>query len=122
MGVKLADLTADRRKVAIPLNMGENPDTGEQNVQDLNVVYRPSAYTANTEKELNVLRQSDWKSEMGLTFLTTLVVSWDLEEDDGTPYIITKESLASLPSTFISQVMAGIAGDMGKAAARSNDS
>ncbi len=122
MGIKLADIKADRRQITVELDMGESPETGEKVTEALVVVYRPSAYTANTELTLNSLRQSEWKSEMGLAFLEALVVSWDLEQDDGEPYPITKESLAELPSTFIAMVMYGVAGDMGKAVARSNGS
>lgn len=118
MGIKLADIKADRRKVAIELTLGENPETGEEVTETLNVVYRPSAYTANSELELNQLRDSNWKSEMGLRFVEMLVVSWDLEDDDGNPFPINTQSLADLPSSFIGRVVGGIGDDMGKALAR----
>lgn len=116
MGIRLVDLTKDRRTLTVPIAVGED-DAGEPTTEPLVLVYRPSAYTANTEREMNVLRESDWKSALGLSFVETLVVSWDLE-DDGKPFPIEKERLAELPSNFISAVISGIADDMGKALAR----
>jgi hypothetical protein len=121
MGVKLVDLKRDQRTILIPISLGENAD-GEQVTEDLRVTYRPSAYTANAELDFNSKLKGDWKSEMGLAFVHTLVIEWDLEGEDGQPVAITMAALADLPSSFVGEVIAGIGKDMGKAAERSNAS
>lgn len=120
MPVKLIDLKRNQRTVSIPVSMGTNDD-GEEVNEHLVVTYRPSAYTANAELNWNAKRDGDWKSEMGMQFVLDLVISWDLEDDDGV-YPITKDALAELPTDFIGLIIGGIAGDMGKAGARSSDS
>lgn len=143
MPVQLADLKRDRRTVTIDLPMGENDD-GEMTTEPIVVTYRPSAYTANAELDFNDKLKGDWKSEMALAFVHTLVVEWDLMDGDekyplwpqhpdnfkpdGTiksakeGYDHDLPCLAALPQPFMGHVIAGIAGDMGKAAAASNAS
>lgn len=122
MGVQLVDLKKDRRTVIIPICIGQVPETGEDLMADLNVTYRPSGYTANTELEFNAMLEGKWKSEMGLEFLLRLLIEWDLEEDEDVPYPLEKAALGDLPSDFITQVIRGVSEDMGKARARSNGS
>lgn len=115
MGVKLVDLKRDQRTVVIPIPVGEAD--GVVVTEDLTVTYRPSAYTGKTEQELNALSKEEWKSEMGLSFINRLVISWDLEGEDGAVFALDIESLATLPTTFIGDVIQGVAQDMGKARA-----
>lgn len=112
-GIKLADLQQDRRPIIIPIVI-QAVEVGGDLTEDLSLTYRPSAYTGKTEKELNELAKGEWKSEMGLQFVKKLVVSWDLETDDGKPFPIEIDNLAELPSSFVGEVISGIADDMGK--------
>lgn len=109
MPIKLVDLKRDQRTIEIPIGIGDDAE------ETLTVTYKPSEYSSKTEAELNTILQGDVKSLMGTTFVQRLVLSWDLIGDDGEPYPITLDSLAELPSTFIGDVVGGVAKDMGKA-------
>lgn len=133
--VKVSDLTSNRTTITVQIPMGLNED-GEMMHEPLVVVYRPNAYTANTELDLNEKRDSTWKSALGLSFVNALIESWDLQTDDGEPYPLWIEHpdnlagdggrksvkdgynsdlpcLAALPSNFIGQVIEGVSEDMG---------
>lgn len=113
MGVKLADLQRDKRTIEFPVRVGES-DTGEELTEQVTLTYRPSKYTGKTEKELNALGKDEWKSALGLTFITTLVISWDVQDEDDTPFPLEIERLSELPSSFVGECISAIADDMGK--------
>jgi hypothetical protein len=86
-------------------------------------VYRPSAYTGRTERELNELLKGDWKSLFGLEFVRQLVIEWDLQGEDGEvfPLAIGDDNtpgLQDLPAPFIGEVITAVANDLGKVRAR----
>lgn len=113
MAVKLVDLQRDQRTVKVDIPIAEDDD-GAVIYDQLVVTYRPSAYTGKTEKELNEILKGDVKSAMGIEFVKRLVISWDLEAEDGSPYPLSEDALYELPGTFIGDVITGVAGDMGK--------
>ena len=108
MPVKLVDLKRDQRTIEIQIYLGDEEE------ETLTVTYRPSEYSSKAEAELNESLAGDLKSRMGTEFVRRLVLSWDLIGEDGEPYPITDEGLAELPSTFIGDVVGGVAKDMGK--------
>lgn len=113
MPVKITDLQRDKRSIEFMVNVGEN-EVGEALQEMVKLTYRPSAYTGKMERELNELQKGEWKSALGITFLQRLIIEWDVEDVDGTPFPMDTERLAELPSPFIGEVITGIADDMGK--------
>lgn len=101
-------LKADRAPLTV------NIDIAGQGVEQLHIVYKPSQYTANAEKEMQKVQDEGGVSDWTLSFVNKLLIEWDLEGDDGKPYPMTVEALATLPREFIVRVSQDISEDMGK--------
>lgn len=79
--------------------------------ETINVVYRP--FTREAEALLAAPeegRSSGTVSEV----LAEVLVSWDLEGEDGRPHPITHESLADLPLDFNNAILHTLADDLTK--------
>lgn len=108
VSLKVMQLKADRAPLTV------NIDIAGQGVEQLHIVYKPSQYTANAEKEMQKVQDEGGVSDWTLSFVNKLLIEWDLEGDDGKPYPMTVEALATLPREFIVRVSQDISEDMGK--------
>lgn len=123
--VKVTDLQSDRRNIVIPVSIGTD-EQGNNITEDLHVTYKPSGYTANMEKKTQEQREGSWRALSALTWVNEIVVAWDLEGTDETgatvPVGLDIATLADLPDSFITEVINGVAKDMGGRQAPSNAS
>lgn len=118
MGLTLAALKADRRKISFDFILEQDEEAQTEKFEVVTLTYKPSVMTPSFEKELNTIIRdpNGHKSEWLAPFISQMVVSWDVEGDTpGEPYPITEESLRELPSIFLAEISIQITDDMGKA-------
>ncbi|HLH22442.1 MAG TPA: hypothetical protein VK066_07950 [Chloroflexota bacterium] len=102
MALRLSHLAADRRTVQVPV--------GDE---QLTVTYRPSGYTPLVEEEVAAKRDDDRRPAGPIVALLAGVLdAWDLQDDRGKPVPTTAESLRTLPTRFLGQVLTAIVEDM----------
>lgn len=101
MSVRVANLSANTKSVTIDID-GET----------LNITYRPSGMTPETEDRLHAMAAERRGGASLITLLVDVLASWDLLGNDERPYPITTESLAKLPTLFLSKVAEGIMQDI----------
>jgi hypothetical protein len=97
--INLADLVKDQRKLTVKTEAGE-----------LNVTYRPSAFTAATEERY--VDQIEHK-RVNMAYVDALVEildEWDLV-DDAQPVSLDRETLSTLPSAFLADIFWSIVTD-----------
>lgn len=98
--MKLSSLIKNERRLAIDLD-GET----------LSVVYRPSKITPAAQEEFAEAVDRVGNGPAAATMLARILVSWDLEGDDG-PYPHDEESLRALPLSFVGGVFGAIMRDL----------
>ena len=101
MGLKLVNLTDDRKKLVIPF--------GEAG--DLTLTYRPNGLTYGTRQSLTIARRDDDEvaaEEHILDVLLAVIVEWDLEGPGGSIVPLTKKGLKALPVRMPMQLLEAI--------------
>jgi len=88
----------------------------------LHIVYNPQGYSGAVEKKVNELRDSEQSAHAVIELLLTMLIEWDLQNDDGTPFPVEAEPMEQLPTTFLADVMGAIAEEIRKAAEAGNSS
>jgi hypothetical protein len=73
--------------------------------EELNVSYKPMAYTAELEMRMEAARSKP--ASTAASILSEILVEWDLLEN-GEPVPITKERLQKIPLEFLGMVFEGI--------------
>lgn len=101
MPISLSELMQDKRSCEVKI--------GDETAQ---VVYRPSAYTPIVEDALQTAIEGRRPGTGMAEYLAAIIISWEVIGDDGEEVPITKESLSSLPSRFLSEVSAAITDDV----------
>lgn len=99
--MKLQDILDDKRQLSVRVGH-----------EELTVVYRPSGLTPAVEFRLSELQGSSLYGAALAEALSAVLVSWDLESDDGKPYPTERAALNDLPTVFLSQVFSAIVEDM----------
>lgn len=76
----------------------------------LTVVYRPGVLTPRMLVELEELDEmsAGKQTEAVVALLPRIIVSWDLADDDGTPYPLEPDALMDLPLDVLMTVMQAI--------------
>lgn len=97
--IELADLVNDRKELTIETGVGE-----------LNVTYRPSAFTAATEDRYIDQIERKRVNMAYVEALVEIVDEWDLVSE-GQPVVLDRETLSTLPSVFLSDVFWAIVQD-----------
>ena len=113
MGIKLSSLKSERKTLAV--SIGE---------EKLNVVYNPKAYTPEVEDAVaDGFAQTGRQSRGIQSFITGLVLEWDLIDDDGTPIAPTADNLKHIPIEIQGEVLSAIVDDMspGKDSSETSD-
>jgi hypothetical protein len=95
--MKLSDVTGDRRTAKISF-----PGRDGQEDMALTVVWNPSAYTPAFEAELLARAEEHPTGAMAFA-CTSLLVEWDLENDEG-PIPLTEEGLRNVPLSVMAQI------------------
>lgn len=113
MALKTSALNSVRERVTLTLPYApEDP---------LNIVYNPQGYTADVETMVNELKHSEKAAEAVIELLLTMLLEWDLEDDNGV-VAVTPEGLHPLPTKFLGDVMSGIADEIQKVVDAGNSS
>lgn len=110
--MKVSALKARTRTVpvTIPGSDGE-PD------EDVNITYRPGSLTLELWEQIQTIANDPQGADIDATktFLMSdddpLIVAWDLEEDDGTPFPCDVEHFAKLPLDFMGLMVQAIGED-----------
>lgn len=80
--------------------------------EELEVTYRPSGYTPEVEDRFQSKIEANRSSNSFAEFLAGILVKWNLESEDGSPYPTDVSALRKLPSRFLSRVVSEITTDM----------
>lgn len=114
----LADFRQRTVPLAIPIEVGTDPETGQPVTATLTVRYRAHAYDRAMEEELNALSKRAGEDELILAeakiaVFCRVVAEWDLRwtADDPEPVPITPEGLREVPLDLIDVVMEAIRAD-----------
>jgi len=100
MAIKLSDLTKETRKLFV--NLGAH--------EPLEIKYRARAYTA--ELENNLASAHERPATALAQMLGSLIVDWNLVDDDGNLYPLDNEHLSKLPVQVMIAIFQAIAEDM----------
>lgn len=101
MPIRVSALTADRRTVKV--SFGDDA---------LTLTYRPSAVNAVQEARELEDREKGQHLMAQARSLAEIVVSWDLQDDDGQPLPVSADVLAPLGLDFTSKVTRAILDDL----------
>lgn len=99
MGLTLRQMAEDRASASFEY-MGET----------VHFTYMPGHYTP--EMEAKIREQSEEDTSFLIETITTIVVDWDVQNDDGTMYPIDAEHVEALPAKFLLHVMSAVWQDM----------
>lgn len=94
---KLSELVANEAPATIPLDLGS-----------VSVVYRPRVLTPNWEAGVGAAEREGDHERSIYGPIRDLVVSWDLQREDGEPYELTSEGLADVPRSVLQSVLIGV--------------
>lgn len=97
MPIKLTDLVAGKRSIAIEFEAGV-----------LNITYDPSVITADNEREEIAMRMRGLVINSLAQSLERMIVEWDLVDDKGKPIPIKLESLTALGYDVLNYIMRSI--------------
>jgi hypothetical protein len=115
--LSLEDFRQKLVRLAVPVEKGFDPETGEPIRATLNVVYRAHIYDRELEEELTELARSAGEAPIlaaaKIAMFCRAVASWDLRRhaDDPEPIPITPEALRDVPIDVIDLVMDAIRAD-----------
>lgn len=78
--------------------------------ENVSVTYRPQYLTPEFEEKLKGLSDEDKATEAFLELFCSVIVSWDLKNDDAdpTPIPITKEGLRAVPYDILGEVLSKV--------------
>jgi hypothetical protein len=79
--------------------------------ESFGVVYLPSQITPNIMAEMREANE-DGNEQYNVDALCRLLISWEVEGDDGQPVPIEHEVLSNMASPFLSHVLMGCVEDM----------
>lgn len=119
MAIRLSNLSRARRNCTVPVTVDEG--TGES--ADLPVVYNPRAFTPDLEAQaIKVDDSKRGQLSFLATALSTLLVDWDLEDDDGNKLGTDVATLMCMKAAVLGEVFSGIQKDMAPNPATGEDS
>lgn len=75
---------------------------------DLTVTYRPGATTPEEQDRALELAENSREGAAMAKALSTLLVEWDLYDDEGEVYPVTEEALRQLPNQFLADVFRSV--------------
>lgn len=105
--MKLAALVGAERTVLVPV-----PGSDPQDEEAVKVVYRPGAITLEVAERVSDLAGGGTSEVHAIAeLLETVLVSWDLENEDGTKLGVTKDEIKKVPFLFLFQVIEVVTGD-----------
>lgn len=102
MPIRLSDLKKDQRTCTV--------EFGEESAE---VVYRPSAYTAELETGIQEATERNMPGKLLATILEAMISHWAVIGEDGQELAPTAENLSKLPIEFLAEVVRVITEDIG---------
>jgi hypothetical protein len=104
MPITLTALRNDRRETAV-----------EYEGESAQIVYRPSAYTPETEDGLRGAVESGRPARGLATVLSQVLLEWEVVDDDGNLLPVTLELMMQMPNAFLVAISNAVSKDMGVA-------
>lgn len=104
--MKLSALKSRTRTLEIPVS-GEEGEPDEI----VKVIYRPGEITLEVSDNIKEAIASGFEADAAYAVLKPILVSWDLQDEDGSPLPVTEETLRIVPLTFLGLVMAAVEDD-----------
>lgn len=95
--MKLSTLAGKEQELDI--RVGDGPE------DVVHVVYQPGNLTLEFADKIRELQAEGFDMEIALELLTRTLVSWDLENEDGSPLGVEPEAIKKIPIAFLGQLM-----------------
>lgn len=99
--MKLAALAGENRTITVAVPGSSSEETVE-------ITYRPGAMNLEVAEKVQELAEAGSFSVATVESLRTVLVSWDIQEEDGTPLDVTADSIRRVPLPFLMQVFSAI--------------
>ncbi len=97
--------TLAKKEKALVIRVGDD-------AEDLvHVVYKPGALTLEVADSIKEIMLSGFEFDIAFAILEPMLVSWDLENDDGSPFPVTAEAIKKVPIEFLGLILSGIEKD-----------
>jgi hypothetical protein len=101
--MKLSTVKSERKPLTIPF---------EEMGDELHIVYVPGALTPEVEDQVMEALEQPGQGAFLTGFITKLIESWDLLDDDEQPIPLTPGGLRSIPINFLGVLLTKIREDM----------
>lgn len=88
------------------------PDDPEAVEETVHVVYRPGALTLEISDKIRELQASGFEVDIMLEMFKRILVSWDLQNEDGSTLGVTEEDIKVVPLAFLGQLLGAIESDI----------
>ena len=76
------------------------------------VTYRPGVLTPDEDDRIQAAREANTLTDALIDLLMRMLVTWDVEGDDGKPLPIEAATLRVLPNALLLKIMAAVQEDM----------
>jgi len=96
--MRISDMVRDRREITLVV-LGE----------DVHITFRPSAYTPIVEDQVQRFFESARPGNGLARMLSSVLIDWDVLDDNNKPIEITEENLRQLPMEFLTSVSNALA-------------
>lgn len=107
--MKVSALKGKQRTISIVVP--GDPQTGELD-ETVKITYRPGALDVEmAEKIEDIAVQGLSDVKVAVVMLEPMLLAWDLENDDGTPWPCDEEHLRKTPLNFLTQILGAIQED-----------
>jgi hypothetical protein len=71
----------------------------------VHVTYRPGAMNLEIADKIKDIQETGYEFDIASAMLEPILVNWDLENDDGTPFPLTPENLRKVPLSLLGLIL-----------------
>lgn len=108
--MKISKLTGQTAELDIKVPADPNdPGSVEETVH---IVYRPGALTLEISDKIRELQSSGFEVDIMLEMFKRMIVSWDLQDEDGQPLGVDVEAIKKVPLAFLGQLLGAMESDI----------
>lgn len=108
--MKISRLTGEVAELTITVPpLKDDPESEPENVL---IVYRPGALTLEVGDRIKEVQESGFEMDVILVMLERMLVSWDLQKEDGTALGVTPEDIKTVPLAFLGQLLGAMERDV----------